>query len=75
MAADRAYQNARANSDKANARIEHDRALQRVMNDLLTDQMDPFKLFSDNESFRKWLAETVFRLTYTGPTPLPQSST
>src|SRR5690606_1201232 len=29
--ADPAYQNARKNSDKANARIEHDKALARVM--------------------------------------------
>ncbi len=64
VAADKAYLNARANSDKANARIEHDRALRRVMNDLLTDQMELFKQFSDNEAFRHWLTETVFRLTY-----------
>ena len=32
VAADQAYQNAQANSDKQNARIEHDKALGRVMN-------------------------------------------
>ena len=31
VAADKAYQNAMKNSDKQNARIEHDKALQRVM--------------------------------------------
>jgi type I site-specific restriction-modification system R (restriction) subunit len=35
VAADEAYQNAMKNNDKQNARIEHDRALQRVMIDLL----------------------------------------
>ena len=32
VAADEAYQNAQANTDKQNARIEHDKALGRVMN-------------------------------------------
>nr|WP_297061419.1 hypothetical protein [Thermosynechococcus sp. M3746_W2019_013] len=64
MAADAAYQNARKNSDKQNARIEHDRALQRVILALLQDDSELFKQFSDNESFRRWLADTVFGLTY-----------
>jgi type I restriction enzyme, R subunit len=64
VAADQAYQNAQANSDKQNARIEHDKALGRVMTSLLKDDTELFKQFSDNESFRKWLLETVFALTY-----------
>jgi type I restriction enzyme R subunit len=64
MAADAAYQNARKNSDKQNARIEHDRALQRVILALLQDDSELFKQFSDNESFRRWLADRVFGLTY-----------
>ena len=64
VSADRAYQNARRNPDKQNARIEHDKALVRVMTALLKDDTELFKQFSDNESFRRWLAETVFRLTY-----------
>ncbi|RMH63595.1 MAG: hypothetical protein D6676_11090, partial [Cyanobacteria bacterium J003] len=40
MAADAAYQNARKNSDKQNARIEHDRALQRVILALLQDDSE-----------------------------------
>jgi type I restriction enzyme R subunit len=31
VAADTAYQNARKSSDRQNARIEHDRALARIM--------------------------------------------
>ena len=31
VSADKAYQNAKKNSDKQNARIEHDKALKRVM--------------------------------------------
>ena len=61
---DTAYQNAMKNSDKQNARIEHDRALTRVMTDVLKDDTELFKQFMDNESFRGWLRDTVFGLTY-----------
>ncbi len=64
VAADKAYQNAQKYSDKQNARIEHDKALQRVVTDLLSDHTELFKQFSDNQSFRKWLADTVFSSTY-----------
>ncbi|HLF83425.1 MAG TPA: type I restriction endonuclease subunit R, partial [Blastocatellia bacterium] len=64
VAADSAYQNARRNSDKQNARIEHDKALARVMTAVLKDDTELFKQFSDNESFRRWLTDTIFTLTY-----------
>ncbi len=64
VAADTAYQNARKYSDKQNARIEHDKALVRVMTALLQDDTELFKQFSDNEGFRRWLTDTVFGLTY-----------
>ncbi len=64
MATDAAYQNAKKNSDKQNARIEHDSALQRVLVDLLADHTELFKLFSDNPSFRKWLEDRIFAATY-----------
>ena len=67
VAGDRAYQNAIANSDKQNARIEHDRALERAMTELLADHTELFKQFSDNESFRRWLSEMVFATTYLTP--------
>ncbi len=67
VAADTAYQNARKYSDKQNARIEHDKALVRVMTALLRDDTELFKQFSDNESFRRWLTDTVFALTYSEP--------
>lgn len=59
-----AYRNARRHSDKQNARIEHDKALARVMTAVLKDDTELFKQFSDNESFRRWLTDTVFALTY-----------
>jgi type I restriction enzyme R subunit len=67
VAADKAYQNAMKNSDKQNARIEHDRALQRVLVELLADHTELFKQFSDNAAFKKWLADTIFSVTYTPP--------
>jgi type I restriction enzyme R subunit len=64
VAADAAFQNAARNSDPQNARIEHDRVLGRVMLGLLKDDTELFKQFSDNPSFRRWLADLVFGLTY-----------
>jgi len=64
VAADTAYQNAKKYSDRQNARIEHDKALTRVMTAVLKDDTELFKQFMDNESFRRWLTDTVFGLTY-----------
>jgi type I restriction enzyme R subunit len=64
VAADTAYQNAKKNSDKQNARIEHDKALMRVVTTVLKDDTELFKQFMDNESFRRWMTDTVFGLTY-----------
>jgi len=62
--ADVAYQNAREHSDEQNARIEHDRALRAVMTAILSDDAQLFRLYSDNESFKRWLTDTIFDLTY-----------
>ena len=67
VAADKAYQNAMQHSDKQNARIEHDRALQRVLIELLSDHTELFKQFSDNTAFKKWLTDTIFAATYNPP--------
>lgn len=64
VAADRAYINAQKNNDKQNARIEHDKALGRVMNAVLKDDTELFKQFSDNESFKRWLSDSIFAVTY-----------
>ena len=66
VAADKAYQNAMKGSDKQNARIEHDSAMERVLASLLADNTELFKQFSDNPDFRKWLQESSFKLTYKG---------
>jgi type I restriction enzyme R subunit len=64
VSADKAYQNARKNSDKQNARIEHDKALKRVMTAVLKDDAELYKQFSDNPDFRRWLTDMVFAMTY-----------
>ena len=64
VAADTAYQNAKANSDEQNARIEHNKVLGRVIVNLMKDDTQLFKQFNDNEQFKRWLGETVFALTY-----------
>lgn len=64
VSADPAYQNARKNSDKQNARIEHDKALRRAMVSVLKTDTELYRLFTDNESFKKWLQDAVFSVTY-----------
>ena len=71
VAQDRAYQNAMANSDRQNARIEHDEALARAVTEFLADHTELFKQFSDNESFRQWLCARLFKETYKDPGGLP----
>jgi type I restriction enzyme R subunit len=74
VAADTAYRNAQDNSGAANARIEHDKALSRVLIDLMKDDTELFRQYSDNDSFRKWLADTVFNMTYGKSPPAPPSA-
>ena len=67
VAANAAYQNAMQNSDKQNARIEHDKALGSVIIGLMKDDTELFKQFSDNPEFKRWLADAVFSATYDQP--------
>ncbi len=67
VAEDRAFSNARQNSDAQNARIEHDRALSRVMTSVMRDDAELFKQFMDNDGFKRWLTDTVFTLAYDRP--------
>ena len=64
VAKDEKYQNAMRNSDRQNARMESDRVLQQVILSIMTDNMELFKQFNDNPSFKKWLADMVFNVTY-----------
>ncbi len=61
---DESYQNAMRNSDEEGARLESERALQQVIFSIMADNMEIFKQYQDNPTFRKWLADMVFNMTY-----------
>jgi len=62
VAADPAYQNAKKNTPNA-ARIEHDKALAKVMLTLLKDDTQVYKQFVENEAFHRFVTDMVFALT------------
>jgi type I restriction enzyme R subunit len=64
VAEDAAYRNAMLNSDRQNARIEHDQALNRAMQALLRDNTELFKRFSDDPEFKRWLTNMSFNESY-----------
>ena len=64
VAANKAFRNARQNSDKQNARIEHERVLVQVMTGVMKDDTKLFKEFMDNEGFRRWMSDKVFSIAY-----------
>ena len=64
VAEDSAFRNAKMNSDKENARIEHDKALKRVMISIMKDDTVLYKQFADNESFKRWLSDRSFGIAY-----------
>ena len=44
--------------------MESERALQQVIFAIMADTMELFKQFQDNPSFKKWLSDWVFHLSY-----------
>ena len=62
VAMDTAFRNAQQNSDRENARIEHDKALLRVMTSVMKDDTKLFKKFMDDPGFKRWMTEKVFEL-------------
>ncbi len=81
VARDTAFKNAQKNSDRENARIEHDEALLRVITAVMKDDTELFKQFMDNPGFKRWMSETSFQLAYEpaetpslGWTPIPSAT-
>ncbi|MGO9838309.1 MAG: type I restriction endonuclease subunit R, partial [Polyangiaceae bacterium] len=71
VAADVAYQNAKQNTPQT-ARIEHDKALAKVMLDVLKDDTEVYKQFVQNPSFKRFVTDMVYGLTSEGgSTPRP----
>ena len=64
VAEEQAYQNAVAFSDRQNARVEHDKALQAAVTSLVTTYTTLFKQFNDYPEFHNWLSTTNFSTTY-----------
>src|SRR5262249_30813943 len=64
VSADQAYQNAKKHSDRQNARIEHDKALKRVITSLFGDDAKFFKSYQKNKSFGGWFTNRFFGLMY-----------
>lgn len=61
---DERYQNAIRNSSRDNARLESDRALMETILAIMNDNMELFKQFQGNPSFKQWLSDFVFNATY-----------
>jgi len=62
VAADKAYQNAKANTPHT-ARMAHDQALGKVMQLLLRDDTQVYKQFVENESFKRFVGDMVYAIT------------
>jgi len=65
VAADAAYQNAKANTPHT-ARMAHDQALGKVMQHLLKDDTQVYKQFVENESFKRFVGDMVYAITSQG---------
>jgi type I restriction enzyme R subunit len=61
VAADEAFRNAKKNTPGA-AKIEHDKALARVMLEFLKDDTEVYKQFAQNESFRRFITDIVYQI-------------
>lgn len=61
---DELYRNAQRHTDEENARIEHDRALLEVVIGTLNGGAEFYKLFTENEDFRRDLSNLSFSATY-----------
>jgi type I restriction enzyme R subunit len=64
VAADASFQNAMANTPHT-ARKAHDQALSKAMQMLLKDDIQIYKQFVENESFRRAVTDMVYSLTAT----------
>ena len=71
---DARFRNAQRNSDRENARVEHDRALEDVMTGIVNDDTELYRQFVDNDGFKKWMSGVVFKLTYGNGVPAPSAA-
>jgi type I restriction enzyme R subunit len=62
VAADTAYRNAKENTPHT-ARMAHDQALNNVMQALVKEDIDVYKQFVENEAFKRFVSDLVYRQT------------
>lgn len=62
---DTTFRNAKKNTPH-NARTAHDQALTKAMQAMMTEDMQIYKAFVENESFRNWVKSNVFTWTHEG---------
>ena len=60
---DEAYQNAKMNSDRQNARIEHDAALKRQITAMLRNNTELYRKYTEDQAFQDDLNGMIFKLT------------
>jgi len=70
IAADSAFQNALKNTP-ATARVEHEKALARAMLSVMKDDTQLFKMFSDNDGFRRWISDMTYGIVTNDGGPQP----
>ena len=61
---DDAYRNAKMNSDRQNAQIEHDSAVMRLVTAMVRCQTELYKAYTGDKAFHDWLNGEMFRVTY-----------
>ena len=61
---DATYSNAKLNAGRQNAQIENDAAVRRLVLGMLQSHTELYKVYTDNEDFRKWLNRQVFDSTF-----------
>ena len=48
------------------ARVEHEKALARAMLSVMKDDTQLFKMFSDNDGFRRWISDMTYGIVSSG---------
>jgi len=61
---DEKYQNAMKNADRDTAKEEGEDATERAVQSVMTDDMEFYRQFVDNPSFRAWMFDSIFNWTY-----------
>ena len=58
------YQNAKAYSDRQNARITHANKIRDEFQKIIFDDTELYRKFTDEHIFREWLCDTLFKMDY-----------